>query len=135
MNLMVLKALLGKLGNFDIATAPDGAEALRILENPGGAPFDLVLTDMWMPNLDGEGLVKAIRANPLLAPIRVIAVTADVEFKDKALAAGFNGILLKPITLATLAGALPAPTSALREGDGPSGAGGSPAPSPEDATA
>ncbi|MBR5548097.1 MAG: amino acid permease [Kiritimatiellae bacterium] len=97
MNLMVMKALLSHIGSFDITVAMDGAEALKTLET-ASEPFDLVLTDMWMPNLDGEGLVKAIRANPKLASLRVVAVTADVEYQTKAAAAGFDGILLKPVT-------------------------------------
>ena len=51
-----------------------------------------------MPNLDGEGLVKAIRANPALASLRVVVVTADVEYQANAAAMGFDGILLKPVT-------------------------------------
>ena len=98
MNLLVLKALLKKAGTYDTVLAMDGNEALAALKAPDAAPFDLVLTDMWMPNLDGEGLVKAIRANPKLASLRVVAVTADVEYQAKAAAAGFDGILLKPVT-------------------------------------
>ena len=98
LNLMVLKALLKGMGDFEVVSAVDGQEALKILESPSEKPFDLVLTDMWMPNLDGEGLAKAIRANPALASLRVIVVTADVEFREKAAEMGFDGILLKPIT-------------------------------------
>ena len=98
LNLMVLKALLKGMGDFEVVSAGDGQEALKILESPSEKPFDLVLTDMWMPNLDGEGLAKAIRANPALANLRVVAVTADVEFREKAREMGFDGILLKPIT-------------------------------------
>ena len=102
MNLMVLQAFLRQLGDFDITLAKDGREALDILES-ASAPYDLVLTDMWMPNLDGEGLVKAIRANPSLASLRVVIVTADVELQDKAAGMGFDALLFKPITSAKLA--------------------------------
>ena len=57
---------------------------------------------MWMPNLDGEGLVKDIRANSALSSLRVLVVTADVEIRNKAAEMGFDGILLKPITTAAL---------------------------------
>ncbi|MBR4613842.1 MAG: response regulator, partial [Kiritimatiellae bacterium] len=102
MNLMVLKALLDKAGEFEVSTASDGNEALEILRTRGADQFDLVLTDLWMPNLDGVGLVKAIRADAALASLRVIAVTADVEFRGKAREEGFDDMLLKPITMATL---------------------------------
>ena len=100
---MVLKAHLKRLGDYEIALAMDGQEALAALEAADEKPFDLVFTDMWMSNLDGEGLVKAIRANPALATVRVIVVTADVEIRDKAAELGFDGILLKPITSESLA--------------------------------
>ena len=99
MNVTVLKALLKHIGNFKTASASDGREALALLEASGAEPFDMVLTDMWMPNLDGEGLVKAIRANPALASLRVVAVTADVEFQGKAADIGFDELLLKPVTI------------------------------------
>ena len=97
-NLMVLKALLKHVGDFEVDMAQDGQEALEKLQMPGAKPFDLVLTDMWMPNLDGEGLVRAIRANPALASLRVVAVTADVETLTTSLNMGFDGVLLKPVT-------------------------------------
>ena len=106
MNLMVLKALLKKQGNFEVEMAKDGKEALDILTKPDTKPFDLVLTDMWMPNLDGEGLVKAIRQTPTIATLPVLVVTADVEIRSKSSEMGFNGILLKPVTTDTLGKAL-----------------------------
>ena len=65
-----------------------------------------MLTDMWMPRLDGSGLVKAIRADPALSDMRVVVVTADVEFRAKFAEIGFDSLLLKPITKASLAEAL-----------------------------
>ena len=106
MNLMVLKALLKNMGDFEIAMASDGQEALKVLEEQGAKAFDLVLTDLWMPNLDGAGLIRAIRANPALASLRVVAVTADVESQVTCADMGFNGILLKPVTTATLGKAI-----------------------------
>ncbi|MBR6022558.1 MAG: response regulator, partial [Kiritimatiellae bacterium] len=103
MNLMVLKAFLKHLGDFDITLAADGLEALSLLQAPGAKPYDLVLTDMWMPNLDGEGLIKAIRSDPALAKLRVVIVTADVELQSRAAGLGFDGILFKPVTAAKLA--------------------------------
>ena len=103
---MVLKALLKNMGDFEIVLAADGQEALQALEAPDAKPFDLVLTDMWMPNLDGAGLIRAIRARPARASLRVVAVTADVESQVTYADLGFNGILLKPVTTDTLGKAL-----------------------------
>ena len=102
MNVMVLKALLKHIGEFEISAADDGQEALALLEASGAEPFDMVLTDMWMPNLDGEGLVKAIRANPAWTSMHIVAVTADVEYQEKYAEMGFDGLLLKPITVEKL---------------------------------
>ena len=101
-NLLVLQAMLKDMGRFEIVLAMDGQEALQALRAPGAAPFDLVLTDLWMPNLDGEGLVRAIRADPALASLRVVVVTADVELRGKAADMGFDDILLKPVTTESL---------------------------------
>ena len=97
-NLMVLKAHLKNIGDFNVEMAADGVQALEILNAPGAEPFDLVLTDMWMPNMNGDKLVKAIRETPSLSSLRVIAVTADVGLRGKFAKMGFDGILLKPIT-------------------------------------
>ena len=100
-NLMVLKTMLKKLGHGDVVLARDGQEALNILTS-SETSFDLVLTDMWMPVMDGEGLVNAIRADAKLASMPVHVVTADTEMKGKYSEIGFNGILLKPVTVEKL---------------------------------
>jgi CheY-like chemotaxis protein len=107
MNLMVLKAMLKKLGYLDVATAADGKQALDALEAPDAPPFDIVLTDMWMPEMDGEGLVKARRASTKLRALPVHVVTADVEMQSRYAEAGFDGILMKPATLELLKSILP----------------------------
>jgi CheY-like chemotaxis protein len=106
MSLMVLRAMLKKVGDFDVAMAADGRKALDALEAAGDKPFDIVLTDMWMPEMDGEGLVRAIRADPRLARLPVHVVTADVEMRRRHAEIGFTSILLKPVTVGALAGVL-----------------------------
>ena len=102
MNLIVLKAMLKKLGDFDVVMAADGKQALAALEAPDAQAFDMVLTDMWMPELDGAGLVKAIRASEKLKSLPVHVVTADVELVKRHEEIGFTSILLKPITVDTI---------------------------------
>ena len=97
-NLIVLKTMLKKLGNFDVAMAKDGKEALDLLTS-AETPFDIVLTDMWMPVMDGEGLVRAVRADEKLAKLPVHVVTADTEMPGKYKELGFDGILVKPVTV------------------------------------
>lgn len=98
MNLMVLKAMLLRMGTFELTMAHNGKEALDILTRTDAPQFDLVLTDMWMPEMSGETLVHKIRSIPKLAALPVFALTADVEARKNYAAIGFSGILLKPIT-------------------------------------
>ena len=98
-NLSVLKAMLRRMGIQNISMASNGREALEVL---GTKPIDLVLTDMWMPVMDGRKLVCSIRADARFAHLPVYAVTADVETRKECATAGFTGILLKPLTLEKL---------------------------------
>ena len=108
MNLSVLKALVKRLGNFEMETAMDGKEALERLKRTDMPEFDVVLTDMWMPEMDGEGLAKAIREDDRLAKLPVYVITADVELSDTYGDKGFDDILLKPVTMDGLRSLLPA---------------------------
>lgn len=99
-NRAVLKALLAKLGVHDVTLASNGREALGALK--GKTRFDLVLSDLWMPEMDGRELVHAIRADAAIASLPVYLVTADVEARTQTAANGFTGVLLKPITLERL---------------------------------
>ena len=84
--------------SLDVLPVDDAGEiSLEALEkNPA---VDIVLTDMWMPVMDGEGLIREIRAREQLKDLPVYAVTADVETQKTYKASGFTGILLKPVTL------------------------------------
>ena len=99
MNQLVLKAMFGKLGVRDLTIADNGREALEILKASASQPFDFVLTDLFMPVMTGEELVKAIRADDALASLKVYLFTADVEMKKSYAQRGFDGILLKPANL------------------------------------
>jgi two-component system chemotaxis response regulator CheY len=81
----------------EVFQASDGQEALSILaDNPVG----LILSDWNMPNIDGLGLVQAVRGNPDFAHIRIIMITTEGgESKvSEALAGGANGYVKKPFT-------------------------------------
>jgi len=97
-NLMVLGSHLKQMGGVETETAADGVKALEVLKAHSPSYFDMVLTDMWMPNMDGVELVRAIRGDAGLAHLRVVVVTADVEMRKRAAEMGFDDILLKPVT-------------------------------------
>ena len=107
MNQLVLKTMFGKLGVKDLTIADNGREALDLLKDPAAKPFDFVLTDLFMPEMTGEELVAAIRADPALASLKVYLFTADVEMKNIYAEKGFTGILLKPANLEALRKLLP----------------------------
>ena len=98
-NLVVLTSLCRHLGLQHIATADSGAAALDKLRKER---FDLVLTDLWMPGMDGAQLVSAIRSDPLICTTPVCAVTADVEARKNYRETGFDDLLLKPVQLDAL---------------------------------
>ena len=99
-NRAVIKAMLAKSGVTGVVMAENGREALEKLK--GDPKFDLVLSDLWMPEMDGYELMRAIRADAALSHLPVYLLTADVEARNQAEASGFTGILLKPITLEKL---------------------------------
>jgi putative two-component system response regulator len=87
-----------------VAIAADGREALESFV-PG--KFDLVLTDIEMPGLDGYGLAAAIRSAEAEGATRttVLAITAsdfDLD-RERARTAGLDGFMLKPLDLKLLA--------------------------------
>ncbi|WP_176015067.1 PAS domain-containing protein [Victivallis sp. Marseille-Q1083] len=98
MNLKVLSAMLRKL-DIESVCALSGKEALAILRK--NSDFKLVLTDLWMPEIDGAKLAKEIHQSPELAKLPVIAVTADAQVIG-ASAAEFQGVLYKPVTINSL---------------------------------
>jgi signal transduction histidine kinase len=107
MNQLVLKTMFSKLGVKDMTFANNGREALDILRDPEAPPFDLVLTDLFMPEMTGEELVAEIRADPTLVANRVYLFTAEVEMKNTYAEKGFDGILLKPANLEDIRKLLP----------------------------
>ena len=98
-------ALLKKRG-WETAEADGGEAGLRLLD---AGNFDSVLLDISMPGMDGEEVCRRIRADARFARLRVVAYTAHaMEFeKQRIMSAGFDDILIKPITTQALQAALP----------------------------
>ena len=97
-NQRLISFVLRKAG-AEVTIAGNGQEALQAVDeaNAAGNSFDLIISDLQMPVLDGLSLVKALRARGLTLP--VLALTADVmpEVRDRCLQAGFNDFCVKPI--------------------------------------
>lgn len=94
-NLDLMVYLLQAFGHTALA-AHDGEHGLEILrqESP-----ELILCDVQMPRLDGFGVARRLKNNPVWSRIPLVAVTAlaMVGDRDKLLAAGFDGYIAKPI--------------------------------------
>jgi CheY-like chemotaxis protein len=86
---------------FRTTTAHDDAHALEIVrtERP-----ELIVTNLGMPRLDGFALVEQLKRDPDTASIPVLAITAQPypELQQRARMAGFDALLIKPVTGTTL---------------------------------
>jgi CheY-like chemotaxis protein len=126
-NRKLLVNMLGKLGYNDILEAFDGGEAVRLMKEnlstskpakkgkskspPPTKPVDVVLMDLWMPEMDGYEATERIldmfdkREGPIDHPgPTVLAVTADVtdEAISRAHRVGMEGYMTKPYKLMDL---------------------------------
>ncbi len=83
---------------YDVVDAVDGKDGLAQLEKAG--VVNLILTDLNMPNLDGVGFIKAVRASSAhrLTPIVVISTESQQEKKQQARTAGATGWIVKPFS-------------------------------------
>jgi signal transduction histidine kinase/DNA-binding response OmpR family regulator len=83
--------------HWDVTTAADGVAALELASRHR---FDLVLTDVMMPRLDGFGLIAALRADERTrdVPIVVLSARAGEEASVEGLAAGADDYLVKPFS-------------------------------------
>jgi CheY-like chemotaxis protein len=93
--LAVLKALI-ESGGYDVDTAESVGGALEAARK---VRPDVIITDIGMPDEDGFGLLKRVRADETLAPVPLIALTgfASPSSRDEALRAGFSAHLAKPV--------------------------------------
>jgi two-component system chemotaxis response regulator CheY len=97
----IIKNLLRDLGYTNTQEADDGQSALPMLQQ---TEFDFLITDWNMPGMQGIDLLKAVRADPNLASLPVLMVTAESKRDQivEAAQAGVNGYIVKPFTAVTL---------------------------------
>lgn len=103
-------AFATRLG-WQAAEVDSGERALAALADGG---VNLVLLDISMPGLSGEQVLERLRATPGLDRQRVVAYTAHAlpEEQRRLLSVGFDGLLIKPITLQALTEVLDAAAAA-----------------------
>lgn len=87
---------LKRIRGFQIVEANDGVDGLKKLS---AEKFDLILTDINMPIMDGLKLVSMVRNDPNYknTPIIVITTEGAIEDRERALALGANEYITKPI--------------------------------------
>ncbi len=94
-----------QVAGFEVATASDGFEALKI-----ALEFEpsVMLLDIGLPDIDGFEVARRLRADSKLKAMTLIAFTAFASDEDRsrAKAAGFDHFLAKPIPFAELLSAL-----------------------------
>lgn len=104
----LLQTLITHFGmQCELVSSGEGALARlqqRNVERVGGRPFDIVLLDWVMPEMDGFEVARRIRSQPATAglPIVMISAFAHKEEEDRAKAMGVNGFLHKPISASHL---------------------------------
>lgn len=81
--------------NYQITEAKNGVEALELAKT---RQFDLIITDVNMPQLDGLSLVRELRALPdyLFKPILLLTTETDPQKKKRAKTVGATGWIIKP---------------------------------------
>jgi two-component system, chemotaxis family, chemotaxis protein CheY len=97
----IVKNLLQELGYANIEEADDGTTAVPMLKS---GDFDFLITDWNMPSMPGLELLKYVRADPKLAKMPVLMVTAEAKREQivEAAQAGVSGYIIKPFTAQTL---------------------------------
>ncbi len=114
-NRMVVSRILEKYG-VDLTVSTNGVEALSCLKTSG---FDLLLTDVFMPEMGGKELVETLRAGGTTnAKIPVIALTAmgDIHEADELKAYGVDRVILKPFNSKDLIRAIGDECTSYEEG-------------------
>jgi DNA-binding response OmpR family regulator len=101
-NKLILETIAHSLmkEGYIIVKAPDGKECLRLLEN---TDVDLVITDMYMPFVNGDEVITVLREErKKTTPILVLSATESDESAAKILELGANDFMIKPFSLVEL---------------------------------
>jgi CheY-like chemotaxis protein len=92
--------------SFELVTASTGEEGLRVIEgSEGGLGMipDLILLDLYLPDIDGKQVLNRIRTNPALATVPVMVMTSSTSETDReaVLSAGANEFFSKPLEMSS----------------------------------
>lgn len=96
----IWKRVITSMGDNPTVEASDGQEALDAIAQHG--PFDLMLLDWNMPNMDGFTLLQKVRETDKSTPIMMVTTEAEKPRIIDAIKAGANNYVIKPFTPDTL---------------------------------
>ena len=113
MRMLVARAIA--MDGHDVAVAQDGAEALEMLNREGGA-FDLLLTDIKMPVMDGIALALAAARDFPELTILLMTGFADQRERAHGLDAIIHDVITKPFSVAGIRAAVSAALGARKTG-------------------
>ncbi len=95
MRMLLLFHVIKMMPGVGVVEAVNGAHALEKLKQQD---VDLILTDMNMPELDGAGLIRAVRQDLKLdTPIIIITTKGKQRDRERGMDLGANGYITKPI--------------------------------------
>jgi len=99
----LIRAVIEEIGDFDVVEAPTGFDALKLLP---AQDFDLVVTDINMPDINGLELINFVKGNPRYEHIPLIIVTTERSEEDKkrGMALGATAYVTKPFKAPELQG-------------------------------
>jgi CheY-like chemotaxis protein len=99
-NRFILKKLLEK-NQFQVTTATDGKDALKKLQDD--INYDIIMTDIMMPEMNGIELLEAVKAHPILGSIPIIGFSqGNLEHMKAKTTQSFDALFPKPLEAAKI---------------------------------
>ncbi len=91
----LIRAVVDELGDIETAEASSGFEALKMLPQQ---PYDLIITDINMPDINGLELISFVRNNPRYnaLPIVIVSTERSEEDRNRGMALGATAYVSKP---------------------------------------
>jgi len=93
--LLLMRLILGSRPEYDVTFCRSSAQALELAPRP---PFDVLVTDLQMPGLDGLDLAAALRESDPTLPVLLVTAHATVDAAVRAVRGSMTDFLTKPLT-------------------------------------
>lgn len=102
----IIKNMLTKMGCNDLTEAEDGEPAWKMIQeaHEAGQPFEFIVSDWNMPQMNGLDLLKHIREDERFKTLPFLMITAEAEQSNVVIAvkAGVSNFIVKPFAITTL---------------------------------